>query len=507
MDLSRRAFLRIGGLTVVSTATGCQVIGRQLAKGEMPEALQIDLSAGPNQAAGQSISEMARIKRLLNRAGYGGRPGDMERVQQMGYGPYLEAQLHPEGIDDRAADLMLRNMSLYHMDVSQLVAQEPKDAAAELISSTVLRALYSKRQLYEAMVEFWSDHFNIYIRKNQRMPLLKLIDDRDVIRPNALGNFRDLLFASARSPAMLVYLDNVQNGKGEPNENYSRELMELHTLGVDGGYAQQDVAELARVLTGLSVARRGRRRGQFIFDDERHDAGEKLLLGHRLRAGQGQDEVNEALEILVTHPSTAKYIARKLVRRFVADDPPAALIDRVAQEFQSTDGEIKAMLRLIFNSEEFAQAPPKLKRPFTYLISCLRVLHADVAPSRELGRWLQQLGQPLFLWPPPNGYPDVSSAWTSTLLPRWNLAIAIAHEQLPRTTIPLARLAAAAGIKKVEEVVDMFSELILGGQPDSQTRELLTAHVGPGDLQDRATRQQLRDSLALMLASPAFQWS
>ncbi|MFQ5437116.1 MAG: DUF1800 family protein, partial [Anaerolineae bacterium] len=248
MTLTRRNFLKLGGLTAVAAASGCSVIGREIAQRDIPDALPIPTGQPPDR-------QTSLPHRLLNRAAYGPRPGDLAQVEAMGVEQWLEAQLHPDQIDDPAATLVERGLSLYQMDMSQLLVQEPKDAAQELIGATIARAILSKRQLYEVMVEFWSDHFNIYLRKHKLMPLLKLADDRDVIRPHALGKFRDLLFASAHSPAMLVYLDNIQNEKGHPNENYARELMELHTLGVHGGYTQTDVQELARMLTGWGVRR------------------------------------------------------------------------------------------------------------------------------------------------------------------------------------------------------------------------------------------------------------
>jgi len=508
MTLSRRAFLGIGGLAAVSTATGCRVIGSRLAQDELPELLQIPATPIVGQPTeSRESTELELVRRLLDRAGFGARPGDVERVWQVGYETYLEEQLNPEDLEDTAVDLMLQHLNLYQMDASQLVAQEPGDAAAELIGSTVFRACYSKRQLYEAMVGFWSDHFNIYLRKNQWMPALKLIDDRDVIRPHALGKFRDLLFASAHSPAMLVYLDNVHNVKEEPNENYARELMELHTLGVDGGYTQQDVVELARMLTGWGVARRGRRRGYFNFDAERHDQGEKLFLGRRFETGRGESEIEEALEILVTHPATARFISTKLTRRFVADEPPKTLVEHLTDEYLATDGNITSMLRLIFSSNEFVRAPLKLKRPFAYLISSLRILHADLAPGRELRRRMQELGQPLFLWLPPNGYPDVSEAWVSTLLPRWNLAAAIAYENLAHTAIPLERIAGAAGVEDAQEALHVLGGLILGRPPDGKTMALLSEYVGQGTITEQQTQQRMRDAVALLLASPDSQWA
>lgn len=502
MSFSRREFLRLGGLTAVAaSATACSAIGREAARRDLPEALSMPVGE-------ESTAVTTPIHRFLNRAGYGPQPGDIAQATAVGLAATLEAQLNPEAITDTAADLLLRSFTVYHMDVSQLVEQDEKDAAVELISATVLRALYSKRQLYEAMVEFWSDHFNIYLRKNQFMPLLKILDDRDVIRPHALGKFRDLLAASARSPAMLAYLDNVQNTKDQPNENYARELLELHTLGVHAGYTQADVQAVARILTGWTVERRGRHKGAFVFKPELHDFGPKTVLGQTFQADDGEAEVTALLDMLVTHPATSEFIAAKLVRRFVADEPPTALVNQVAQTYRDTDGDIKAMLRAIFLSEAFAAAPPKLKRPYTYFLSLLRALHADLrlTRARAMGRVLEQMGQLPFHWPPPNGYPDTAAAWAGNLLPRWNLALAVLHEQMPGVSAPLEPIVAAGSAQTPAEVLALFSGLLYGRTLTAAETDLFHGYVGDGALSDQPTQQRLRDSVALMLASPAFQW-
>ncbi len=497
MSLSRRDFLRLGGVTAVAaSATACSAVGRQVAQGQLPETLTPPRSSSSNP-----------LWRLLNRAGYGPRPGSYEEAQEMGFAAYLEQQLHPDAIEDTAADLFLRNLSLYQMDIDQLLGQEERDAALELTWATAVRAIYSRRQLYEAMVAFWTDHFNIYLRKNEVMPFLKLVDDRDVIRPHALGRFSDLLTASAHSPAMLVYLDNVRNVAGDPNENYARELLELHTLGVNGGYTQQDVQELARALTGWTVGRRGRSQGKFQFVASQHDHEAKSILGRTLPAGQGAKDVEEVLAMLAAHPATAEFIATKLVRRFVADDSPPELVAQVAQTFLQTDGDIKSMLRVIFLSAEFAAAPPKLKRPFTFMVSALRAVGADVGLSRELGNWLRRLGQPLFQWPPPDGYPDTANAWAANLLPRWNFAQALVNQGIPRTRAPLADLAQSANARRSSAVLALFAGLTLGRTLTPDEAQPLAAYVGSEMADDPATRQRLRDAVALLLASPAFQWT
>lgn len=495
--VSRRNFLKLGGATAVTLSTAaCSTASRQLALRELPESMD---------TAVPTTSDL--LWRLLNRAGYGPRPGDYQRATAMGFAAYLEEQLNPETIEDTAVDLIHRNLTLYPMDIGQLLAQDEKDAALELLRTAVARPLYSRRQLYEAMVEFWSDHFNIYLRKTEIMPFLKIIDDRDVIRPHALGKFRDLLGASAHSPAMLVYLDNVRNEKDAPNENYARELMELHALGVDGGYDQSDVQELARILTGWTVRRRGLRQGEVFLNEAAHDFGEKQLLGQTFPAGHGQAEIEAALDLLAAHPSTAVYIATKLVRRFVADEPPASLVDQVAQTFRETEGDIKAMLRTLFLSAEFAAAPPKLKRPFTYMISALRVLNTNLRPNRRNGRWLEWLGQPPYQWAAPDGYPDTADAWAANLLPRWNFALSLAHGQIPGANPAWEQLVTAGAVTDVSSGLDMLARLTWGRPLPAQTQSLFTAYTGSAPLSDSETQLRLKDAAALMIASPAFQWT
>ncbi len=513
MKVTRRDFLRLGGLTAVAAGTaGCSVIGRELNQRELPEVLTVPTVPSINSA--QAVPDLPSqtvnpIRRLLNRAGYGPAPGEIERVTRLGLAAYLEEQLKPETINDTANELIIRHQHLYQMDASLLLEQEPKDGAVELIGSTFMRAIYSKRQLYEAIVEFWSDHFNIYLRKEPVMPLAKIVDDREVIRPYALGNFRDLLGASAQSPAMLLYLDNISNEKSHPNENYARELLELHTLGVDGGYGQQDVQEVARILTGWTVARRGRLRGQFIFDEAKHDFGQKQVLGQTFPAGRGEAEMAELLDLLAGHPATANFLASKLVRRFVADEPPADLVAQVADAYRQSGGEIKEMLRVIFLSEVFATAPPKLKRPHTYIVSVLRALHVGfrLGRGRDIGDWMQAMGQPLFQWPPPDGYPDVSQAWAANLLPRWNFALALLHNQIPGATVPLEDLLAAGGAETVATAIQLFAGLIYGRSLPEEERTLFTDYIGSRTLQGSEAHSRLRDCIALMLASPEFQWT
>jgi uncharacterized protein (DUF1800 family) len=334
------------------------------------------------------------------------------------------------------------------------------------------------------MVDFWFNHFNVFAAKGADRWLITSYE-RDAIRPHAMGKFRDLLEATAKSPAMLFYLDNWQSvdpkawarlqqeqaerqanrGRfGGPfgrarrfpvpaanpnqakkkqerglNENYGRELMELHTLGVDGGYTQKDVTEVARALTGWSIDR-PRGGGSFTFNARLHDTGQKIVLGHVIKAGGGESDGEQVLDILAAHPSTATFIATKLARRFVSDTPPPALVERAAKRFRDTDGDLREVVRLILTSPEFLSPDAyraKVKTPFEFVVSALRASGAEVEDARPLVREVQQLGMPLYMCQPPTGYKDTGDAWVNTgaLVSRMNLALRLASGQVKGTRV------------------------------------------------------------------------
>jgi uncharacterized protein (DUF1800 family) len=359
---------------------------------------------------------------------------------------------------------------------------------------TLLRAVYSKRQLFEVMTAFWTDHLNINIGKGDCI-YLKPTDDREVIRKHALGKFRDLIRASATSAAMLVYLDGDQNRQGNPNENYGRELMELHTLGVRGGYTQADVKEAARALTGWRVRKKWRR-GSVYFDEKAHDNFEKTLLGQVIPAGGGEEDVDRVVKVVCGHPSTANHIATKLCRRFVSDDPPTSLVNRVAKVFRKTDGDIKAILRVILNSDEFnSSAGAKFKPPFRFVVSALRAVGADTHAHAPLIEYLVRMGQGVFEYPTPDGYPDRTGPWLGTLLWRWNFAFALVSGKVPSVDAPVEKLTQALGTSGQGAEGTLFRYLI-GRTPGEQEQNALTA----GELTTPAAK------VGLLLASPQFQW-
>ncbi len=330
-------------------------------------------------------------------------------------------------------------------------ARNPQQVVTELQRAALLRAVYSERQLNELLVDFWENHFSIYAQKDADRLLLTGFD-REAIRPFTLGRFRDLLGATAHSPAMLYYLDNWQssvlrkypaaNGKparqtGGINENYARELMELHTLGVDGGYTQKDVQEVARCFTGWTI-RKPNEEGLFVFNPAAHDNGEKIVLGQKISAGGGIKDGERVLDILASHPSTARFIATKLARRFISDNPPAAIINRAAAVFLKTDGSISETLRAIINAPEFfspAAYRSKVRSPFEYAAAAMRALSAETDGQRPVLDWVARMGQPIFGRLTPDGFPDRADEWLSTgaLLERFNFANALATNKIKGT--------------------------------------------------------------------------
>jgi hypothetical protein len=439
---------------------------------------------------------------LLSRAAFGPWPGDLARLRSLGREVWLEEQLHPEKIDDGLCDLRARRFESLHVPAGETFEFKRDTIRKELSRATLLRAVYSRRQLLEVMVRFWSDHLNIDISKG-RCAHLKVVDDREVIRRNALGKFRDLIRASALSPAMLVYLDGTENRfteSGErPNENYGRELLELHTLGVHGGYSQKDVMEAARCLTGWRV-REGWRKGEVIFHATAHDPGEKVVLGQTIPGGGGKQDLERLLDIVCGHPSTARHVAAKLCHYFVSPRPPARLLREVSETFLKSQGEIKSLLRTIFSSPEFVASRGHLfKRPFRFVASALRAMAADTHGRGQVLEILNRLGQPLFQYPTPDGYPQSEKPWLGTLLWRWNFSLALASNSLPGARVDGAALGRALtegghGDSRSVTLERAFSYLV-GRLPEALERRALA----PAWEQDPAL------GAGLMLASPAFQ--
>jgi len=492
MTLSRRDFLKLASLVAASAAlSSCAPLSRQLL-GEPVQALPpLDLE-----------DFLA-----LNRLTFGARPVDRARVADVGLHAWIEEQLAPDSIDDLACHVRLRNLDSLNMSAQQLADMsnklfddvDRKTVPTELRQGTLIRQVYSHRQLYEVLVEFWNDHFNISTDKGNCF-YLKTVDDREVARKHAFGSFRDLLWASAHSPAMLTYLDNQANHKGAPNENYARELMELHTLSVHGGYSQQDVMELARCFTGWTVKERFWT-GDFTFDSAVHDSGEKVVLGMRLLPG-GQKEAESVLERLSKDPSTANFISEKLARRFLGGEPPAEIVAKAAAVFENSNGDIRATLRVIL-LDGLPLAKAKFRRPVNYVTASLRMLNAESDCGAAVQDYLLRMGQVPFNWPTPDGYPDRSEGWQGNLMPRWQFAFALVRNELGRTDVDLPALMTAADADDLPSNLDALGSLLLGAPLPIAERDNLIASVRSAGGSDDELLPVLAGGI---LASPAFQW-
>lgn len=528
-------------------------------------------SATPLQPQRELLPDQ-QVQQVLDRLAFGGRPGDAARVRAMGVDRWIELQLHPEHIDDRAAERVVASFEMLDVPTSDVLksyrelrearrraqraspgttnprsrsADDPnnvrrraalRDAvlsdpgtreaarrvravAAQVQSAKLARAVTSERQLQEVMVDFWENHFSVFAGKG--LTRFFIADyERDAIRPHALGKFRDLLGAVAHSPAMLFYLDNwrsaadsmhptlTANGSlrrrvparmrpGTPrrarpapatprrrnglNENYGRELMELHTLGVDGGYTQNDVIEVARAFTGWTIDPRD---GTFVFRPQIHDAGEKIVLGHHLPAGRGIEDGEEVLDILASNPATARFIARKLVVHFVSDSAPPALVERVAQTYMRTDGDIREMMRTIATSPEFfsrAAYRSKVKTPFELVASALRAMGASPDTTHRTAAMVGRLGQPIFGRQTPDGWPDHGDAWMNTgaILNRINFGLALANGRIPGASLATWPYADSLARLDREGQVDGVIATILGGEVSPATRSVLVTGENP----------------------------
>lgn len=544
-------------------------------------------SADSKGKPASKLTEEQKIVHLLNRIGYGARPGDVQQVKRVGIDKYIEQQLYPERIDDSALEARLSRLPSLKMTVAQIydkypapqfLAQQlglrqpaqgqedtpeaqkeqrearrkilayysennlrpPQILLQELQAQKIIRAVYSERQLQEVMTDFWFNHFNIFWGKGADKWLTTGFEI-NAIRPHTLGKFKDLLMATAKSPAMLFYLDNFQSsspdaqlpgrrgnirrgelrknpglidrpddpryrqeqsGQMNPdqqraqianqlrnrrrgiNENYARELMELHTLGVDGGYSQKDVQEVARCFTGWTIDR-PRQDGTFTFRPFMHDNKEKVVLGHKVPAGGGSKDGEIVIDILAKHPSTAKFISTKLVRRFVSDDPPQALVDRVAGIYTKTDGDIREMLKAIFTSREFFAEEShraKIKSPFELAASAIRALGGDTTGSPRLSQFIAKMGQPLYQYQPPTGFPDRAEQWVNTgaLLERLNFGLAVASNRITGTSVDPKKATPGIDPSKPDRLLDRAITVLLGGNVSAQTRMILEKQLKEG---------------------------
>ncbi len=539
----------------------------------------------------KGLSPDQKIIHVLNRLGFGPRPGDVERVKRIGLDKYIDQQLYPERIADSSVEARLANFPSLRMTIAevqdkypapQLLARElglrqgkgkangaslpvvdnpeafdenqrqqyrqqvmayyrehdlkpPQMLLQELQGQKLIRAIYSERQLQEVLTDFWFNHFNIFWAKNLDRALTTSYE-MEAIRPHTLGKFEDMLMATAKSPAMLVYLDNFQSmspdaklpmrrgmGQGQLrrgpfgglrrdqmrypdqpganqqrsqaaqqlrnrtpgiNENYAREIMELHTLGVEGGYTQKDVQEVARCFTGWTVDR-PRRATEFVFREWMHDNDEKTVLGQKIPAGGGIKDGERVIDILARQPATAKFISTKLVRRFVSDTPPQSLVDRVASVYQKTGGDIREMLRTIFAAPEFYSREAhraKIKSPLELAVSAVRALGGEVTFPQQTAQFIAKMGQPLYLYQAPTGYPDRADQWinTGSLLERLNYGLALSTNKLRGASVDVKRVAAGADMSDKQQVLERAIATLLNGDVSPQTRGVLDKQLKEG---------------------------
>ncbi|HEY6269936.1 MAG TPA: DUF1800 domain-containing protein [Candidatus Acidoferrum sp.] len=609
---------------------------------------------------GLPITELSAdeaILHALNRLAYGPRPGDLERVRQMGLSKWIDQQLNPNAMDDKTLEARLQDYPTLRISTAKLIDEYPQpkqaekktekqsqalaqqsqsrsDAAAaviakdmqpaarraansdtpavtpvsdsqpapdnsndpapmkqqgqgnaatngagkrevlgggdpnnvpraiaddskkpqrivaELSMAKVTRAIYSERQLQQVMDDFWFNHFNVFAGKGEDRYYLTSYE-RDVIQPHAFGKFKDLVTSTAKSPAMLFYLDNFlsadpraaqrqaaeraarqqwrHGGFGMPrppanpqqakknerglNENYGRELMELHTLGVEGGYSQKDVTEVARCFTGWTIEK-PRQFPNFKFDDKLHDPDPKMVLGKKIHAG-GIKDGEQVIDLLVHHPSTAKFISTKLARRFVSDTPPPALVNRMAETFQSSDGDIKLVLHTMIWSPEFWSREAyraKIKTPFELVVSAVRALGTDVDTPMPLVQWVGRIGEPLYQCQPPTGYLDKADTWVNTgaLLNRVNYSLALAGNKMRGARTDVASLLGVEPSADPKAALDRAVQVFLGGQAGPTTVETLEKQLdNPQVLQARLDDPRKQVDLGvvagLVLGAPEFQ--
>ncbi|HTS88333.1 MAG TPA: DUF1800 domain-containing protein [Gemmatimonadales bacterium] len=483
-------------------------------------------------------------RHLLNRLAFGPRPGEVEQIAREGALHAADRMLSDSRPDDQALPALEEKFHLERFQARAMLETEEKlrrqrreaKADSEMTGAgaratgaprllpeyqelTVVRAVMARDQLREVMVDFWANHFNVFFNKGADRALLPTYIET-VIRPHALGRFEDLLLATARSPAMLFYLDNVRSvaaqdsrlGGGEParpgrptglNENYARELMELHTLGVDGGYTQHDVTEVARILTGWSMTRPADG-AEFVFRERAHDYGAKTVLGVRFPAGHGEDEGERLLRMLARHPATLHHISRKLCARFVADDPPDGCVDAAVHAWEASDGDILAVLRAIVHSPEF-WAPRamdnKVKSPLEFIASAARATDATPDTLPGLAQAVARLGQPLFQQASPAGYPERQEDWVNSgaLLGRMNTGVALAAGRIAGSAPDLDALAPASA--DYGALLDAIDHQLFAGSMSARTRAAVT-----NELNEIPNPEAARTfAIGLALGSPEFQ--
>ena len=437
--------------------------------------------------------------RLARRITMGLTWEEAQLARSRGFSGYLDYHLDATAIDDSAVETFVAtNYPQLVMTGEQLYALPANTVLAQLQQATLFRAAFSRRQLYERMVEFWTDHFNISMRD---VGYLKTIDDREVIRKHALGKFPDMLRASAHSPAMLVYLDNNISRAPRVNQNYARELLELHTLGVDGGYTQDDVNEVARCFSGWTI----QGRGNFLFDPSGHDNGTKSFLGQTVPAGTpgsqaGINDGEQVLTYLAMHPTTARFISRKMIRWLLRYDPWPTQINAVSAVYMNTGGSIPDMIRAILTPDNIAAAPPKHKRPFHFVVSALRGLNPAVRGVAALsGNQLATMGMQSFVWETPDGYPDSVPYWSGGNMQRWSFGTFLSALSAGDIIVDVAPFRTT---DTPDGITAAINRALFGGEVPSTTEARIRSYLSAAAI----SNTRVREAIALAISSSTFQW-
>ncbi len=531
-QIDRRGFLQRSA--VVGSGVGMALLGGAGCREVRERALIV---TGPSTAQWTPLPHDAtaaeHARHVLNRVACGPRPGDIARVAAMGVGAYLEEQLADKMEEDPTVTWRVGGLDIQQtvQDAPDTLNSMPDDQLlTETQQAALLRAVYSRHQLRETLADFWTNHFNIYALKNNGRELIPTDTER-VLRPHLLGSFHEMLTASAHSPAMLAYLDNNQNRRGisRTNENYARELLELHTLGVHSGYTQRDIQEVARCFTGWTIDG-GFHNGQFVFRAADHDQDAKYIpfLNLNIPPNGGQRDAEAVLDVLAKHPATARFIATKLCRHFLGTAPEAVLA-KASAAYLSSGSIIRSTLRpiLLEGLANPEQNKPILRRPVEMLVSSLRALAADTDGGSAIQTHLNAMGQPLYQWPMPDGFPEKTGAWTGSLLQRWNFALALTANAIPGTKVDLPALFTAENAHSDKEKLDALIEAIYGRSCEAadiaSVREQVTAHIARAGksitgrpsadtARSAATSNTTSDTglwaeaAGLLLAAPNYQW-
>ncbi len=495
---SRRRFFTMGASAVATMAASAAVNAQTSRPRGKPLPVPVPVGTKPDASADWKDP----LLRLVRRITMGLEPGEIALARSLGYAGYLNYHLEADAIDDSEMERnVVARFPMLSLPISTLKTTDSTEVYNQLADAALYRATFSKRQLKERMVEFWTDHLNILFAK---VSFLKVADDRDVIRPNAMGKFPDLLRASAKSAAMLGYLDQNNSRKPTPNQNYAREIMELHTLGVDGGYTQNDVAQLSRILTGWSYDANG----AFFFQRSFHDFTAKTFLGVEFPAmlstaatSAYQAEGEAAITLLVNHPSTARYIATKMAKWLLAYSPPQAVIDATAATYTATGGDIKAMIRTILSGKNLMASPAKYKRPFHLAASSMRSMAIETTNIRTTRQRLDSMDMTPFYWEQPDGYPDRVNWWSGLTSQRWNWANYISTQN-SATTVKLNAVANFMVPNTADGVVAQINARMFGNEMPASLKASLGAYLRAGTYNEA----RVRETIALAASSHQFQW-